>query len=116
VLESGDLFVFGDIRDVVREGKHLATGEDTDHLVLGLAAAGLAVTAATYVSLGGAAPLRDSYPCKDGWVFFLAATVGTSIDAVADLVTEKGMGDEFDPAWRDLEAPVVRRKLAPDEA
>lgn len=50
---AGDLFVFGDIRDVVREGKHLAMGEDTDRLVLGLAAAGLAVTAATYVSAGG---------------------------------------------------------------
>src|ERR1700754_2385857 len=55
---AGDLFVFGDIRDVVREGKHLAMGEDTDHLILGLAAAGLVVTAATYVSVGGAAPLR----------------------------------------------------------
>ena len=55
---AGDLFVFGDIRDVVRETKHLAMGEDTDHLVLGLAAAGLAVTAATYVSVGGAAPVR----------------------------------------------------------
>ncbi len=55
---AGDLFVFGDIRDAIREGKHLAMGEDTDHLILSLAAAGLAVTAATYVSLGGAAPLR----------------------------------------------------------
>jgi hypothetical protein len=55
---AGDLFVFGDIRDVVREGKHLAMGEDTDRLILGLAAAGLAVTAVTYVSLGGAAPVR----------------------------------------------------------
>src|SRR3984893_4632902 len=55
---AGDLFVFGDIRDVVREGKHLAMGEDTDRLVLGLAAAGLAVTAATYVSIGGMAPVR----------------------------------------------------------
>jgi hypothetical protein len=55
---AGDLFVFGDIRDVVREGKHLAMGEETDRLVLGLAAAGLAVTAATYVSVGGAAPVR----------------------------------------------------------
>src|SRR6267154_2571704 len=55
---AGDLFVFGDIRDVVREGKHLAMGEDTDRLVLGLAAAGLAVTAVTYVSVGGAAPVR----------------------------------------------------------
>lgn len=55
---AGDLFVFGDIRDVVREAKHLVMGEDTDRLVLGLATAGLAVTAATYVSLGGAAPVR----------------------------------------------------------
>jgi hypothetical protein len=55
---AGDLFVFGDIRDVVREGKHLVMGEDTDRLVLGLATAGLAVTAATYVSVGGVAPLR----------------------------------------------------------
>ena len=55
---AGDLFVFGDIRDVVRETKHLAMGEDTDRLVLGLATAGLAVTAATYVSVGGAVPLR----------------------------------------------------------
>jgi hypothetical protein len=55
---AGDLFVFGDIRDVVREGKHLAMGEDTDRLVLGLATAGLAVTAATYISIGGVAPVR----------------------------------------------------------
>jgi len=55
---AGDLFVFGDIRDVVREGKHLAMGEDTDRLVLGLATAGLAVTAVTYVSFGEAAPVR----------------------------------------------------------
>lgn len=55
---AGDLFVFGDVRDVVREGKHLAMGEETDHLVLGLAAAGLAVTAATYISVGGATPVR----------------------------------------------------------
>lgn len=55
---AGDIFVIGDIRDVVREGKHLAMGEDTDRLVLGLAAAGLAVTAATYVTVGGAAPVR----------------------------------------------------------
>jgi hypothetical protein len=55
---AGDLFVFGDIRDALREGKHLAMGEDTDRLVLGLATAGLAVTAATYLSAGGATPVR----------------------------------------------------------
>lgn len=55
---AGDLLVFGDIRDAIREGKHLAMGEETDHLVLGLAATGLAITAATYVSAGGALPAR----------------------------------------------------------
>ena len=55
---AGDLIVWGDIRDVAREAKHLAMGEETDHLILGLATAGLAVTAATYVSVGGATPLR----------------------------------------------------------
>ena len=55
---AGDLFVFGDIRDAIREGKHLAMREETDRLVLGLATAGLAVTAATYISAGGATPVR----------------------------------------------------------
>lgn len=55
---AGDFFVIGDIRDVVRESKHLAMGENTDRLVLALATAGLAVTAVTYVSAGGAAPVR----------------------------------------------------------
>lgn len=55
---AGDLFVFGDIRDVVREGKRLAMGENADQLVLGLASAGLVVTAATYMSAGGATPVR----------------------------------------------------------
>ncbi len=55
---AGDLFVFGDIRDVVREGRRLASGADADHLILGLAAAGLAVTAATYATAGTAAPVR----------------------------------------------------------
>jgi len=55
---AGDLFVLGDVRDVVREGKRLAMGEDADRLVLGLAGAGIAVTAAAYVSVAGAAPLR----------------------------------------------------------
>jgi len=55
---AGDLFVFGDVRDVVREGKHMVTGEDSDRVILALAATGLAVTAATYLSVGGAAPVR----------------------------------------------------------
>ncbi len=54
----GDLFVFGDIRDAVREGTRLAAGQQADELILGLACVGIAVTAGTYVSLGVAAPAR----------------------------------------------------------
>ena len=54
----GDLFVFGDIRDVVREGSRYAHGETYDELVLGLACAGIALTAGTYASFGAATPAR----------------------------------------------------------
>jgi hypothetical protein len=54
----GDLFVFGDLRDAVREGSRLASGQDADELVLGLACVGLAITAGTYASFGAATPAR----------------------------------------------------------
>jgi len=54
----GDLFVFGDIRDALREGTRYATGEEADTLVLGLACVGIAITAGTYATLGAAAPAR----------------------------------------------------------
>jgi hypothetical protein len=54
----GDLFVFGDVRDAVREGSRLAQGQEADHLILGLAAVGIAVTAGTYASLGAGTPAR----------------------------------------------------------
>jgi hypothetical protein len=54
----GDLFVFGDIRDAAREGTHYLTGQPVDPWILGLAGAGIAITAGTYVSLGLGAPER----------------------------------------------------------
>jgi hypothetical protein len=54
----GDLFVFGDIRDAIREGGRWAAGQEPDHLILGLSAVGIAVTAGTYASLGAGAPAR----------------------------------------------------------
>ncbi len=54
----GDLFVFGDIRDAVREGSRWAAGQDYDRLVLGLSAVGLTITAGTYATLGAGAPAR----------------------------------------------------------
>jgi hypothetical protein len=55
---TGDLFVFGDVRDVVRESWRGMRGEEVDKLVLGLAGTGIAVTAGLYVSAGIAAPAR----------------------------------------------------------
>jgi hypothetical protein len=54
----GDLFLFGDVRDIVREGTKMASGQQADELVLGLAGVGIAITAGTYASLGVGAPAR----------------------------------------------------------
>jgi hypothetical protein len=54
----GDLLVFGDIRDALREGTRYVRGEQVDKLVLGLAATGIAITAGTYATLGAATPAR----------------------------------------------------------
>jgi hypothetical protein len=54
----GDLLVFGDIRDTIREGSRLARGEEANRLVLGLSLGGLAVTAGTLASAGIGAPAR----------------------------------------------------------
>ncbi len=54
----GDLFVFGDIRDAIREGARWAAGESADQVVLGLACVGIAITAGTYATLGASAPAR----------------------------------------------------------
>jgi hypothetical protein len=54
----GDLFVFGDIRDAAREGTRYLSGERYDPWILGLAGAGIAMTAATYASAGLTAPER----------------------------------------------------------
>lgn len=54
----GDLFVFGDIRDAVREGTRLASGQQADEVILGLACVGLAITAGTYATLGAGTPVR----------------------------------------------------------
>jgi hypothetical protein len=55
---TGDLFVIGDIRDVVTQGTHLARGEKADELVFGLSCVGLLVTAGTYTTLGATASVR----------------------------------------------------------
>jgi hypothetical protein len=55
---TGDLFVFGDIRDAAREGTRYLMGERYDPWILGLAGVGIAVTAVTYATAGVTAPER----------------------------------------------------------
>lgn len=87
---TGDLFVFGDIRDAVREGGRWVKGEQVDTLVLGLAAVGLAVTAATYTTSGVATPARVGVSLakvarKTGRLSAnLAETIGRSLRSVVD--------------------------------
>ena len=47
------------MRDLAREGWHALSGQEVNRLLVGMSAAGLAVTAWTYLSAGAAAPVRE---------------------------------------------------------
>ncbi|GLK77087.1 hypothetical protein GCM10008171_23410 [Methylopila jiangsuensis] len=55
---AADFTVVGDVRDLVSEGGKIARGEEHSDLMLGLAAAGIAATAATVATAGVAAPAK----------------------------------------------------------
>ncbi len=55
-----DLFVVGDIRDALIEGKHWLAGEEVDEVMLTLSSLGIAATAATIGSAGGAGGIKGS--------------------------------------------------------
>ncbi|WP_147283724.1 hypothetical protein [Bosea caraganae] len=55
---TGDVIGFGDLRDLAHEGQKLVRGEAIDNTILALAGAGLVLSAATWVSLGGGLPAR----------------------------------------------------------
>jgi len=95
----GDLFVIGDVRDAVREGSRMASGEPADEMILGLACVGIAVTAGTYATLGIAAPVR----------------IGLSVVKVARKTGRIGarFGAWIGRALRDVvDMSAVRRALA----
>jgi hypothetical protein len=93
----GDLFVFGDIRDAVREGGRLASGQEADQLILGLACVGLAVTAGTYATIGAGAPARVGLSVikaarKTGRMGpQLAAWTGRSLRDIVDAAALRGV-------------------------
>ena len=94
----GDLFVFGDIRDAVREGSRYAGGQSYDQLVLGLACVGIAVTAGTYASFGLGAPARVGLSAvkaarKTGRIAApMASWIGRSLRETVDWVALKRAG------------------------
>jgi hypothetical protein len=101
---AGDLFVFGDIRDAVREGGRWAAGQEVDHLILGLSAAGLAVTAGTYAALGAPAPARIGLSLmkaarKTGR---LGANMGESVARLTRVAAKGGRADGLVRLTRDV--------------
>lgn len=55
---AADLTVVGDIRDLAGQASRMVKGEPVDELVLGLSIAGVALTAVTVTSAGGALPAK----------------------------------------------------------
>ncbi len=55
---TSDLLGYGDLRDLWREGQKLLAGGTADELTVGFAAAGLALSVATWTSIGAALPER----------------------------------------------------------
>jgi hypothetical protein len=107
----GDLFVFGDIRDAVREGSRYINGEKVDELVLGLACVGIAVTAGTYATFGAGAPARVGLSMvkaarKTGQIGARMATwIGRTVREVVDLSALRRAG-------ASLTEPVVAVRTA----
>jgi len=112
---TGDLFVFGDIRDAAREGAHLARGEPADELILGLACAGILVTAGTYASIGAAAPARVglSFVKAARRTGRLAAPVAAWMTrSIREAVDTKALGVAFSKA--SITTPAEALRLARD--
>ncbi|TCT05552.1 hypothetical protein [Aquabacter spiritensis] len=101
---AGDLTVWGDLRDAAREGWHYAQGEEVDTLLLGLSAAGLALTAGTYATLGGGAPARMGLSLvkaakRTGRLSAaFGAYLGRLVRESLDLGALRRAGGSFDPA------------------
>jgi hypothetical protein len=115
----GDLFVFGDIRDMVREGSRYISGQPTDEPVLGLAAVGLAITAGTYASAGAAGPARVGLSAvkaarRTGKISAgMTAWIGRSVREVVDWSALKRAGaaiTEPSTALREVRTVVKAEK------
>ncbi len=55
---TSDFFLYGDLRDFGKESYHYVNGQDVDEFLFALSGIGLALTVGTYVTVGGAAPMK----------------------------------------------------------
>ncbi len=118
----GDLSVYGDIRDAVREGGRLASGEEADELLLGLACVGLAVTAGTYALLGAGGPVRLGVSAlkgarKAGQISGrLAVWMGRSLREAVDLTALRRVATPASLTQPATAARTVREAVKLDRA
>ena len=61
----------------------------------------------------GRGGVRTLFRCKDGYVFYIAAAPGTSMEAIKELLTEHDLGEEFDNIWLD---PATLRQEGTEKA
>jgi len=54
-----DFTLYGDLRDIYKEGKKYILNENYDKFLLGVSMVGVALTASTYVSLGATSPVKS---------------------------------------------------------
>lgn len=105
---AGDMFAYGDIRDVVVEGRKVVAGEEADRLLLGLAAAGVAMTATTYATAGGTVPVRAGLTLvKD------ARKVGRLSEGLAGWGSRVARDVVDVPALKDAVSNVSLTRLGP---
>jgi hypothetical protein len=115
---AGDLTGYGDLRDLLSEAEKVRRGEQADELVVGLAAAGLALSAATWSSVGALLPARSGVTLVKGaqkagrlsapLAKSLTAAAGKAVDREA-LTAGLGAAARFDlAAARAAAARVLR--------
>ncbi len=110
----GDLTLWGDLRDASREGLKLARGEDPDELILGLSAAGLALSAGTYATLGAGLPARAGVTLLKGakragmLSAGLARSIGRAVRDSVDLAAVRRLASGTAPVDAAALKSVVR--------
>ena len=122
-----DLFVFGDVRDLVIQGGRALRGEETDEVIVGLSAAGLLLTAAPQLDLGTAllkfarrmgalsAPLRqragDAGPARGERAQRGAADAASPTTPRPEPQRAAGRGAGDPAQCRRRRRPAARRRL-----